>query len=73
MFSQLSLVLLQSLCITRLNLIFPGDGDSDEPYTNPDEGNQDTSAAEKRLDLFMTAVIPFHTLISLCRGLFVFN
>ncbi|XP_042052437.1 uncharacterized protein LOC121797785 isoform X3 [Salvia splendens] len=24
-----------------------GDGDSDDPYTNPDEGNQDTSAAEK--------------------------
>ncbi|KAG6428905.1 hypothetical protein SASPL_106944 [Salvia splendens] len=48
-----------------------GDGDSDDPYTNPDEGNQDTSAAEKRFDLFMTAVIPFHTLISLCPGLFV--
>ncbi|XP_057772033.1 uncharacterized protein LOC130991687 isoform X2 [Salvia miltiorrhiza] len=29
-----------------------GDGDSDDPATNPDEGNQDTSAAEKRYQGF---------------------
>lgn len=63
----------KSLYMTRLNFIFPGDGDSDGPYTNPDEGNQDTSAAEKRLDFFMTAVFPFHCLIYIHPGPFVFN
>lgn len=49
---KLSIELLQFLDIRRLHFLFPGDGDSDDPAINPDEGNQDTSAAEKRLDLF---------------------